>query len=119
MQKNFELTKTSIRKEIKIKNLKERVHAETKLYANRVPIDIMSINWLRSNKRDNKPAKSPVSNEANIGVFNLGMSVDKKLNNRPSDAILYTTLGIGNIEAYKLKINLELFYILNFGILKF
>ena len=47
--------------------------------------------------KDRVAAKRPVEMHANIGVFSLGTTYPKNLKIKPSEAIEYTTRGIGNL----------------------
>ncbi len=65
------------------------------------------MSWFKSKRSTRMPAYVPVARLANAGVFQYGTRWARNSNTRPSEAIQYTTRGMGNIDAYKLsnKIN--------------
>lgn len=65
-------------------------------------MDIMSTNSLRSKMQESVDAKRPERSVATNGVLNVGWTYAKNLKIRPSQAIAYKTLGIGNTAPIKL-----------------
>ena len=69
---------------------------QTKTKANKVPILVRSVTILIDINKEGMPTKSPVTIVANVGVPNLGCTLENFFGNKPSLLILIQILGCPN-----------------------